>query len=117
NSRSASAASTVPAQVRKSSVQAGGMARLLIRARVSRSRIGRPSGSTYRNDLPDRLPPMPVRASLTYRRPAARAAPTGSIVGMLVCRLPGAWPVRAEAGTQVQSQEALARPLREGDRA
>jgi len=29
---------------------------------------------------------MPGRVSLAYRRPAARAALTGSIAGMLVCR-------------------------------
>ena len=52
---------------------------------ASQSRIGRPSGSTYRKDLPDRLRPMPGRVSLEYRRPAARAAPTGSIWGILVC--------------------------------
>jgi hypothetical protein len=61
-------------------VQAGGIAKALIRFSTSDSESFDPSGRVYVNAFPAFLRRMPGRASETYLRPADSAASLGSII-------------------------------------
>src|SRR5437870_1039418 len=62
----------------QTSVQAGGITMPRIRRSTARLRTGFPWGPTYRKPALPRTRRIPGESSLTWRRPAERAARTGS---------------------------------------
>src|SRR5437763_11535123 len=71
----------------QTSVQAGGMARELMRWRLSRSRMRTPLGAKYIQPAPARRRVMPGNASVTYVRPARTARRWCSrVFGDVTCR-------------------------------
>ena len=83
----------------QTSVQAGGIASLRIRASVSSSLMTVPSGALKTHPSVAISRRIPGETSVTYRSPAARADPTGSTPGPAVLRLRVLGICRARAST------------------